>query len=504
MCRKLKGVCAALCVIFIALPAGLPGEQKSPLAALEENVRTKTLHNGATVIAYNRGYSPTLALTISFKVGSVDESYRTAGAAHMLEHMLFKGTDKIGTKDYAREKKILDQIEKIGDGIDRLKMSNPADRRISPLEKQLKKLQDEAAKYIVSSPYDSIYTSIGAVGFNASTSRDRTSYYIELPASRLETWAELESERLRNPVMREFYQERRTVVEERLMRYDSKGVESLVERFIATAFMAHPYRHPVIGWASNVGFLSLRDVRAFYNEHYIPSLMTITVVGKQNPDNTNAVVEKYFGTLPARNEKNAIIVTEPRSRGERRFEMQFDANPYIIIGWNKPTYPSRDDYICDIVAALLADGKTSRLYRALVLQKQLAASVDAWNGFPGARYDNLFVIAAAPKHPHTAQEVEQAVYEEIARLKVDLTQSEIRKVVNKAESSMVFDLDSNRGLANTLGYYQTVFGDWRYVARYLAEIETVTVQDVYGVLDRYFTKQNRTVGVLVSRPDAKK
>ena len=301
MCRKLKGVCAALCVIFIALPAGLPGRKAA--CGVEENVRTKTLHNGATVIAYNRGYSPTLALTISFKVGSVDESYRTAGAAHMLEHMLFKGTDKIGTKDYAREKKILDQIEKIGDGIDRLKMSNPADRRISPLEKQLKKLQDEAAKYIVSSPYDSIYTSIGAVGFNASTSRDRTSYYIELPASRLETWAELESERLRNPVMREFYQERRTVVEERLMRYDSKGVESLVERFIATAFMAHPYRHPVIGWASNVGFLSLRDVRAFYNEHYIPSLMTITVVGKQNPDNTIAVVEKYFGTLPARNEK---------------------------------------------------------------------------------------------------------------------------------------------------------------------------------------------------------
>ncbi len=495
-------------IYIIVLGAGLvspaKAERNAALLNLEKDVLFRQMDNGAQVIVLNRGFSPTLSLIISFRAGSVDESYQTAGAAHMLEHMLFKGTDRVGTRDYGREKRLLEQIEGIGESLDRLRIQNPGDKRIPGLEKQLKKLNDEAARYVVSSPYDRLYTSAGGVGFNASTSRDRTSYVIDLPSSQIELWAQTESERLRNPVMREYYTERKTVVEERLMRYDSRGLESLYERFIATAFIAHPYRHPIIGWSSNVGFLSLRDVKEFYRSNYTPSRMTITVVGRQDPKASFAVIEKYFGRLEGKTSAPLVVIREPAHRGERRFEFQFDSSPHLLMGWNKPTFPSRDDYICDVIAGILTDGKTSRLYRSLLLEKKIAAAVSAWNGFPGARYDNLFVISAAPRHPHTPYELESAVQDEILRLRTDLGEEELKKVSDRMESALIFELESNKGIARALSEYQTLFGDWRLLLRYLDAIRGVSVKEVQGVLNRYFIKENRTVGVLLNKTEMKK
>jgi predicted Zn-dependent peptidase len=227
--------------------------------------------------------------------------------------------------------------------------------------------------------------------------------------------------------------------------------------------------------------------------------MTVTVVGKQNPEETLAVIEKYFGKMEGKDDCRPMAIREPLHRGERRVDLVFDANPFLLIGWNKPTYPSRDDYVCDIIAGVLADGKTSRLYRSLVLGKKIAASVDAYNGFPGSRYDNLFVIAVSPMDPHAPQEVEAAVYEEISRLRNDVSPEEINRVINRTESSLVFDLDSNKGLSHALSYYQTVFGDWKYLVRYLEDIKGVAAEDVAAVLDRYFTKENRTVGTLLKK-----
>ena len=496
----------ALCICAVLVPVSLGtvhGEPGSGLEYLKKNVQTRTLGNGINVIALNRGYSPTLALIISFRVGSADESYRTAGAAHMLEHMLFKGTDVIGTKDYKKEKKLLDEIEAIGEALDGLRLSSPGDRRIPVLEKKLKKLEEDHAKYVVSSPYDRVYSEIGGVGFNASTSRDMTSYFIEVPSEKLELWAQTESERLRNPVFREYYKERSTVVEERLMRYDSKGIEGLVERFIAAAFVAHPYRHPVIGWYSVIRHMSIRDVRDFFRKYYIPLRMTITVVGKQDVDKTFAVIERYFGQIKASDEPPPLKTREPATAGERRLEYHFDANPYLLIGWNKPSFPADADYTCDIIAGMLSDGRTSRLYRSLVLEKRIAVSVDAWNGFPGSRYDNLFVIAAAPRAPHTVQEVEAAIYEEIAKLAAEVSREEIEKIVSRNESSTVLDFQSNKGIARTLNYYQTVRGDWSQILRYLEEIRLVTPERVRRTIETYFTRENRTVGVLINKKERK-
>lgn len=475
------------------------GDFTSPGSYLEKNVFTTTLSNGIKVVMLNRGNTPTLALIISFRVGSVDESYRTIGMAHMLEHMLFKGTDSIGTKDFKREKKILDEIEAIGETLDRLRLRNPANTRIPFLEKRLKALQKEHGKYVLSSPYSRIYSSNGGVGFNAFTSRDRTAYVIELPSSKLEIWARLESERLLRPVMREYYLERDTVFEERLMRYESKGTGKLYEKFIAAAFIAHPYRHPTIGWSSNIKYLSLKDLRAFYWSNYIPSMMTITVVGRHEVKKTLRILDKYFSRIRKRPEPPELAVREPQQEGERRVVLRLKYNPYLVIGWHKPTFPAKEDFVSDVISGLLTDGKTSRLYRSLVLKKRIASSVNSWNGYPGVRYDNLFVIEAAPRHPHTVEELERAIYDEIEELGNSVREEELRRVLNRIEASMVFDLDTNMGIARLLSYYQTIFGDWRYIVQYIEKLKTIGVSDIKETLNRYFIKSNRTVGVLIKR-----
>ncbi len=495
-----KTALTLLFALAAALPA--PAAQNAPITEagkyLDDNVVTAKLRNGVKVTLLDRGYAPTLAMIISFRVGSADESYQTAGMAHLLEHMLFKGTDKIGTTDYAAEKKLLDRIAAVGDTIDRLSLSSPDNVRLPVLKKELASLQEEHKKYIVTSTYDFIYSSNGGINFNASTSRDMTAYYIELPASKLELWAGLESERLRNPVMRGFYLERDTVLEERLMRTDSEGQPKLVEEFLATAFLAHPYRHPTIGWRSNIPHLSIYEVEKFYRAHYIPARMHITIVGKQDTARTLSVLEKHFGGLESRPDPPEVAIREPEQKGERRFTLKFDANPYLLIGWHKPTYPSRYDYVFDVVAGLLSDGKTSRLQKSLVLDKKLCASVAAYNGFPGARYDSLFAVAAAPRAPHTAAEVEKEVYREIDRLRTDLDENELSRVINKMESSMIFGLDSNMGICGALNYHETITGSWRYLVDYLARVKEVRVSDVREAIDRYLTEDNRTVGTLES------
>jgi predicted Zn-dependent peptidase len=464
---------------------------------LKKNVVTKKLKNGITVIMLNRGFAPVLAFEISFRVGSVDESYRTIGAAHMLEHMLFKGTDTIGTRDWQKERVIQNRIEAVGETIDHLKIADQNNARLPELEAELRRLQKEQAALVVSTPYDAIYSENGGVGFNASTSRDKTGYYIELPASKLEMWARMESERLTNFVLREYYQERNNVFQERLMHYESIGTGLLFERFIATAFIAHPYRHPIIGWRSNIPFLSIVDIRKFFLDHYIPSGMTITIVGMQDTGRTFDVINRYFGNLETRPDPAQEAIIEPRQMGERRFNLYFESNPYIVIGWHKPAFPARDDLICDVISEILAGGKSSRLYRSLVLEKKLASSVSAWNGAPGSRYPNLLTIFAAPRPPHSPQELERAICDEIDRFFGDVTREEIQKVINSMESGMVFDLDSNKGIAGILSYYQTLYGNWKYAAEYLAMIKKVSIQDIKSMKDKYFVESNRTVGILI-------
>jgi len=501
--KRISKILTLIILPAVIFSTGAVADISDPGEYFRKNVVERKLKNGITLIMMNRGYSPIVSLHIAFKVGSSDESYQTQGAAHILEHMLFKGTDRIGTKDYAREKILLDKIEAAGETLDRLKLQNPGSREIAGLEKELQKLNEEHAQYVVSSPYDRLYTSMGGVGFNASTSKDMTGYYIELPSERIESWADIESERLRKPVLREYYLERNNILEERLMRYGSNGRGYLNETFFAAAYSAHPYRHPVIGWESSIKYMSINDIRRFYNEYYIPSRMTITIVGRHDPEKTYQTIKKYFENIETKPEPGEVKVIEPPQTGEKRVEVYFNARPLLMMGWKKPTAPHRDDYVFDMLSSILGDGNSSRLHKTLVLDKKIATSVYAWNGAPGSRYDNMFIVYASPAEGVNPEQVKDEILAEIDRLRKEIMPDELDRVRNMMESSFVFMLDNNDGIAHQLSYYQTVSGNWRYITDYMRKISGITPKDITGVIDKYINDRNRTTAILRDNRNAK-
>lgn len=492
--RRIYAAAVLVLVIFTA-GANYPAGINTAGNYLKNNVVEKKLSNGITVLLMNRGYSPTVALEISFRAGSVDESYDTSGAAHILEHMLFKGTEDFGTKDYSSEKKILNRIEAVGETIDRLRLEDPGNSRIPQLEAELKSLEEQQAQFSDNRTYDRIYSINGGVGFNAATSKDMTSYVVQLPSDKLELWAGIESERLEKPVLREYYKERDNVYEERLT-YESNPSRVIYESLYATAFSAHPYRHPVIGWRSNIRYMSVHDVRRFYRDYYIPSRMTITVVGKIDIEQTIRIIDKYFGKIKSRPEPGEIKIIEPQQQGERRSVLRMASRPMILIAWKKPVVPSPDDYTFDIIASALGSGDSSRLYKSLVIDRKVANNIYAWNGAPGARYDNLFGIFASPADGVTPEQLEQAIYDEIKKFRESVTPSEVERVINMSESEFIFMLDDNESIAGQLGYCQSVFRDWRYLVSYVDMIKSIRIEMIHDAMDKYMKDDNRTVVIL--------
>lgn len=474
-----------------------------PLIAQElaDKVQQYQLENGLTLLIVERYSSPTVAAYITFRVGGVNETSDQRGVAHLLEHVLFKGTKTLGTINYRKEKPLLEQIEQVGSEIDRLKIEPHADEeRLAALRAQLAELQQDHRKLVVKDEFSRIYAENGGVGFNAFTSKDLTSYVISLPANKLELWAAIESDRLQNAVLREFYTERDVVREERRRSYESSPGGLLYETLLATAYRMHPYRNPVIGWDSDIDNLSLAETRNFLKDYYAPVNMIITLVGDVEAEKALELVKGYFGKIAPGKPVPAVADREPQQRGERRAQVVFDAEPQLVIAYHKPTMPHRDDYVFDLLMQILAEGRTSRLYRKLVVEDQLAASVGVY-GAPGSRYDNLMVISATPRYPHTVEEVEAAVYAELERLKEELvTPGELEKCRNRILTDFLRGLNGNEGLARMLSSYQALNGDWRYLVNYETEIKKLTQDDLRDVARRYFKPENRTV-VTLSRED---
>jgi predicted Zn-dependent peptidase len=251
--------------------------------------------------------------------------------------------------------------------------------------------------------------------------------------------------------------------------------------------------------------LTPSDTEAFFKRYYGPNSAVIALVGDLNPREVIALIEGTFGKIPAAPPQPTLVTVEPEQRGERRVEVEFDAEPAVAIGYHKPGLGHPDDDVFDVIEAVLTDGLTSRLYTKLVREKRLAASVSADANYPGARAPNLFVLTATPLAPHTTADVEAAVYEELERLKTEpVSRKELEKVINNLDADLIRALRSNGGLASQLALYQTVAGDWRYVLKSRDRIAAVTAADIQRVATHYFTKSNRTVGMLVKKRQDKK
>ncbi len=482
----------------ICLLLGLLALFGQPLyaAQLAERVHEERLENGLTLLMLERRDAPTVSAYISFRVGGANEGAHNRGIAHLLEHMLFKGTKTLGTSDYAAEKPLLGQIESVGSRIDLLKNNPAADQaELETLRERLTELQQQHKEYVVKDEFSRIYAENGGVGFNAFTSKDQTTYLISLPANKLELWAAIESDRLQNAVLREFYTEREVVREERRRSYESNPGGMLYEALIANAYTVHPYRNPVIGWDSDIANLSLAEARDFFKRYYRPVNMVITLVGDFDSEKAKALVTKYFSAIPSGTPVPRVIDLEPAQRGEKRITVNFEAEPDLSIAFHKPAMPHQDDYSADLLTDILAGGATSRLYKRLVVEEQLASSVHIY-GAPGSRYDNLLVIGATPRHPHTVAEVEAAIYAELDRLKSEpVSAQELQRARNRLVTDNLRQMRTNNGLARLLSSYAAI-GSWRYLTDYAEKIEAVDASGLLAFANRYFSANNRTVAVL--------
>lgn len=463
---------------------------------LEERVRHYTLDNGLQVLLLPRHINPTVSLYIRYRAGAVDERDGQTGLAHLLEHMMFKGTPTIGSRNFKKEQPLLRRIEETGMALDKeLRQGPKADpKKIAELKAKLDDLRKRHKSWIISNEIDRLYTGNGAMGLNASTGQDITSYHVNLPANKIELWARIESDRMANLVFREFYQERDVVQEERRQRIDTTPEGKLYEEFLGLAFTAHPYRRPITGWPTDLPYLSIKDLAEFFRLTHAPNNTVIAVVGDINPEHVLKIIKTYFGPLRRQPALRTSLTLEPRQAGERRGTIRMKANPQMIIGYHKPPPPSQEDYIFDVIESILSRGRTSRFYKTLVEQKGLAESVQAANGTPGARYANLFAVFATPRHPHGNQVLEAAIDEMMETLKREpVSPEELTKVKNQVRADFIRQQQSNQGLASMLSYYQTLLGDYRYMTTYVTAIEKITADDILRVAKTYFIRDNRTV-----------
>jgi predicted Zn-dependent peptidase len=443
--------------------------------------------------------------TTVVNAGSAQEVAGITGLAHMFEHMAFKGSQNVGTTDYAKEKVALAKVEAAYSAYftEREKTIGREEAKLKQLEKSWRDAMADADKFVVPNEFSKIVDRAGGTGMNAGTASDETVYFFNMPSNRFELWAFLESERFFDPVFREFYKERDVVYEERRMRSESSPVGRLILQFNSAAFMAHPYGVPPIGWGSDLQSISATDAKNFFRKYYVPSNIVIAIVGDINPAEAMPIVEKYFGRIPKSPTPEPLRTVEPPQQAERTVVLHEAAQPIYLEGYHRPAVTDADNAVYDTIEMLMSSGRTSRLYRSLVRDKKIAAQAFGFNGFPGEKYPNLFVFGAVPTPGHSATDMVAAIHAEIDRLKTqDVTADELQSVKTRVKAGLLRQLDSNSGLAQQLASYQTLFGDWRELFRQVDRIDKVTAADIRRVANQTFDANNRTVGYSENKPVA--
>lgn len=470
------------------------------LASFEKRITVKTLDNGLTVVICERPEAPVFSFFTHVDVGSDREVPGITGLAHMFEHMAFKGTDKIGTSNYAEEKVAIEKMEQAYQAYDqeRRKEVGRDDKRVAELEKAWKDAMAAAQKYVIVNQFGQIIEQDGGQGLNAFTSNEETGYFYSFPSNRVELWAYLESERFLHPVFREFYKERDVVHEERRLG-ESQPFSRLLEQFLATAYVAHPYSQPVVGWPSDLETFSITDAERFYRKYYVPSNMVVALVGDVKANEVLPVVEKYFGRIPAGPKPEPLRTIEPPQNAERIVILHETSQPIFIEGYHKPGARDKDDAVYQALEDLLSNGRTSRLYRSLVRDKKIAAQSGGFNGFPGNKYPNLFVFFAISTPGHTPEEIRDAIHSEIERVKNEnITDAELQMIKTRAKANLLRSLGDNPGMAFQLGSTQALYGDWRELFREVDDIGKVSKADIRRVANTTFVSSNRTVGMIES------
>jgi zinc protease len=441
--RILARVCAVL-LVLLTVPLNCARAAQSYAA----RVRQTVLPNGLKILLLEDHKAPVAVLQVWYRVGSRNERLGRTGLSHLLEHMMFKGTKKVGPEEYSKI------IQRNG-GND-----------------------------------------------NAFTSEDYTTYFATIASDRLPVVIELESDRMHNLGFEDaqFTPELHVVMEERRLRTDNNPISALFEQISSVAYAAHPYQWPIIGWMNDLKQATRQDAMDYYRTYYTPGNALIVCVGDFSADRLRAELENGFGPVPAGDPPPPVRAVEPEQQGENRTVLAREAElPFVALAYHVPNLKSKDGYALEVLSAILAGGKSARLYQSLVYEKRLARDV-------GASYDltsvdpGLFVVYGQPLPGKTAKTVENELLSQLESLKrTPVSQRELMTATNGLEASFVMAQDSLFYQGMLLGQYEMA-GDWRALDNYLPGVQAVSADDLMRVASFYFTARNRTVGILEPLP----
>ncbi len=465
------------------------------LKEFEKRVTEFTLKNGLHFIILERHDAPVVSFYTRVNAGSVDDPSGSTGIAHMFEHMAFKGTEAIGSKNLPLERKSLALIEKVYDDLNQAQRAAKPDKaRVEELERKLKDAIASADAHVDSELYTRLMEDNGAVGLNASTGVDSTQYFVSYPSNRLELWFLMEADRFRHPVFREFYKERDVVREEKRMRSESSPQGELLDALLGAAFQGHPYKVSPAGLASDIENFRSTDAQKFREKYYVPGNMVISIAGDVDPQECRRLAEKFFGPMPAAPMPPPVVSVEPPQNGERRVVIESAAQPMLLIGYKRPAATHPDDVVFDVIDGIVAGGRTGLMYKELVEKKKIALGAATAGSFPGAKYPNLYLFYALPNAGESMDGLEKSIYEIIEQLKSKpVDETTLKRVKTKVRAGLIRQLDSNNGMAEQLATFYAMFGDWRMLFKGVEEVEKVTAADVQRVARQYFNDRTKTV-----------
>ncbi len=494
-------------------------------AQLRVPIQKQALPNGLTIMLVERHNAPIFSARIAFKAGSANDPAGASGVAHVVEHMLFKGTITYGLKnpaDAAKEQGLLLKEDNLWESIlaEQRALADASARqfyatgkvgpdtssRLEQLKKDFEVIQAEHRALIAQNEYGALYETVGGTGINAGTGMDFTYYQVSLPKNRFEFWCRMEADRLANPVFREFYTEREVIKEERRMTLEdgtgSRGPMGVLEEpFLAAAFPYQPYGRTGLGPMSDLFNLKRTEAQAFFTRYYAPNRAALVLVGSLKMAEILPTLEAYFGKIPPQPEPQPVHTVAPEQRGERRVTVERDMTPMLRVGWHVPALGHPDVPALTVLAEILAGGRTSRLYKTAVEGKELTTGFSVYHGSPGAKYPTLFAASATVKGDHTTQELEQVLYQEIERLQQEgPAQAELDRVLKNAEMGLLKKMEDIDSLATEIAATWAITGDETTFTADLDRTKDVKPADVQRVAQAYLTRPRRVVATLERPP----
>ena len=482
-----------LCLLVLSAVAALSAQE---MQDLQKRITEFTLPNGLRVIVLERHDSPVISFHTWVNVGSIDDPAGQSGMAHMFEHMTYKGSDTLGTRNWADEKKALDAAEDALNKAEAEARKGPkADQiRVDGLRNQARLAVDTAQRYAASAEYRRVLDENGASAPKTLAATTYTENSYSLPSNRAELWFLMEAQRLAHPAFREFYSERALMIEEYRQKVDGNPQGKLVEEVLAAAFKVHPYRNPAGGWPSDIQALRRSEAQAFFERYYVPGNITMTMVGDIALADAKRLAEKYFGAMAAKPLPPRVSTQEPPQAGPKTVVVELPGPPLLMVGYKRPSQFERDDVALDLLQIIFSQGRFGLLHNDLVQEKRVALQAEAKATAPDGRFPSLFLFWLVPAQGRTVDENAKALDDMLARFKTTpLEPQMLARAKSMGRANLIRRINSNREMAALLALYAGSYGDWHSLFTQLDDLAKVRAEDLQRAAGRYFVASGRTL-----------